>query len=289
MRSGERTQKKSEREQRADRAGSKRLTDSGQTGLLCRPKPEVAWKFLITLIHCAPNQTGFSQPPGFYLTLCFVIDFFFLPPFIFKAGYEHRGVRLHCLWMENFPEDCSYSLGLLPPVLLGEVHMTSRVCQDGFPAENEESGDTSGPRDQKEEGSWQNMFQKNCQKEEKWEERCWKNSSAVCRKRGRCFCNLSDVETPSPVPWYMRDLCWGRREESCSSQVEREICSPVTTMDVIKQQLITSWCSFRKTRVVTNWTCFWYRKTYYIRIVSLIAQLPKLSLWYFMLSKYIQS
>lgn len=164
MRSGERTQKKSEREQRGDRAGSKRLTDSGQTGLLCRPKPEVAWKFLITLIHCAPNQTGFSQPPGFYLTLCFVIDFFFLPPFIFKAGYEHRGVRLHCLWMENFPEDCSYSLGLLPPVLLGEVHMTSRVCQVGFPAENEEAGDTSGPRDQKEEGSWQNMFWKTAKK-----------------------------------------------------------------------------------------------------------------------------
>lgn len=47
--------------------------------------------------------------------LCFFIDF---SPFIFKGGYEHWGVRLHCRWKGNFPADCRYSLGLLPPVLL---------------------------------------------------------------------------------------------------------------------------------------------------------------------------
>lgn len=76
-----------ERNQNANKGGMERLTDSGKTGLLCRPEPEVAWKFLITLIHCAPNQTGLSRPPGFYLTLCFFIDFLSPPPSLYLQGW----------------------------------------------------------------------------------------------------------------------------------------------------------------------------------------------------------
>lgn len=167
--------------------------------------------------------------------------------------------------------------------------MTSRVCQDGLRAENEEGDDTGRPgsKGRRESvggggekgeglrGGWQNTEHVSKTARKKKTE-LLENSSAVCRKRGRCFCNLSNVETPSLVPWCVPDFCWERQEEGCSSQQEeRETCSPVTTMDVIKQQLITSWGSFRKTRIVTTVTCFGRKKNSIFTCISLMFNVSK--------------
>lgn len=126
------------------------MTDSGQTGLFCRPRPEVAGKFLITLIHCAPNQTGLSQPPGFYLTLCFFIDFYPLPlSSKLDTSTEECG-RSASEW-RTFLKIAAILQAYCLLSFLG-VRMTSRVCQDGLRAENEEGDDTGRPRIKRREG-----------------------------------------------------------------------------------------------------------------------------------------
>lgn len=114
-----------------------------QTDLLCRPGPEVAGKFLITLIHCAPNQTGLSQPPGFYLTLCFFIDF---SPLSLSSRLDTSTEECGCSACEwrTFMKIAAILRAYCLLSFLG-VHMTSRVCQDGLRAENEEGDDTGRP------------------------------------------------------------------------------------------------------------------------------------------------